>query len=369
MARWTSYLSQTFGKLRERLKGDDPDALEVLPYLGYGTRERFYLLGRVLEARDIPPASADASAWENLLHSYRRFESDEEPGALLRARFGPDERVFRSDAEGYLGVWLELSQPLAEPYDGLQTLELELLKPRRARQRQTRFALAVLVPSPAARFGVISDLDDTVLQTGATSLPSMMSKVLFGNAHTRLPFEGVAGFYRALQGEHNPIFYVSSSPWNLYDLLVEFLELSDIPAGPLLLRDWGLDPLGLLRHGSHKLENIERILNCYPELPFLLIGDSGQEDPEIYAQVLRDFPGRILGVYIRDVSRDAERTAQIRALGAEALAAGAYLELVADTLAAARHAASRGLLEPGGVHEVAQAKRQDEAKEPAEGEG
>ena len=71
----------------------------------------------------------------------------------------------------------------------------------------------------------------------------MAKLTLLHNAHTRLPFEGVAGFYQALQrgrdGEaYNPVFYVSNSPWNLYDLLEDFLDVHGIPRGPLLLRDW-----------------------------------------------------------------------------------------------------------------------------------
>src|SRR5687768_17759104 len=81
----------------------------------------------------------------------------------------------------------------------------------------------VLVPY-GARFGVISDLDDTVVRSSATSVLKMACIVVRNNAHTRLPFEGVAAFYRALQlgpasESSNPIFYVSSSPWNSYDIL------------------------------------------------------------------------------------------------------------------------------------------------------
>jgi phosphatidate phosphatase APP1 len=82
-----------------------------------------------------------------------------------------------------------------------------------------------------------------VLQSSVTNFLKMARMVLLGNAHTRLPFEGVAAFYRALQrgasgGEFNPIFYVSNSPWNLYDLLEDFMDVHGVPAGPLFLRDW-----------------------------------------------------------------------------------------------------------------------------------
>src|SRR5690606_38566502 len=86
----------------------------------------------------------------------------------------------------------------------------------------------------------------TVLRTDATSFIKMMKQTFTRNATTRLPFEGVAAFYRALHmgskidQYKNPLYFVSSSPWNLYDMLEEFWTLNEIPAGPFLLRDLGI---------------------------------------------------------------------------------------------------------------------------------
>jgi len=220
----------------------------------------------------------------------------------------------------------------------------------------------VLVPPASARFGVVSDIDDTVVRTDATQLLRMARTVFLGNARTRLPFPGVAAFYRALEsgprGSHgiagNPLFYVSSSPWNFYELLVEFLELQKIPLGPILLRDWGITPEELVptTHATHKLAAIRRIFATYPELPFILIGDSGQEDPEIYAQVIREFPNRVLAAYIRNVSADEARRAAVRKLGEELAAEGRTLLLADDTLTAAKHAAANGWIDPSALPDV-----------------
>jgi phosphatidate phosphatase APP1 len=376
MARFARYLARAVGaiddgvdsvryRLAERFARE---ALVAFPYLSYGTDTRLYILGRVLEVRNIQPAEESASLWQNFRDAYRRFSSNEAPHAQVLVRHhGTDTaQRFVADAEGYFGGWLELAQPLPPEHAYLQPTEVELLAPLRERQRDTRFAGHAVVPDARARFGVISDIDDTVLKTGATSLLTMTRKTLLGNARTRLPFEGVDAFYQALHREGgadtNPIFYVSSSPWNLYDLLIEFLDVNEIPAGPLLLRDWSMNPLELLsmRHAEHKLQAIEQILATYPDLPFILIGDSGQEDPEIYAQVLRDFPGRILDIYIRDVTPNPERDRQIQELAAEAEGSGANLVLVPDTVTAARHALGRGWIAPEDIPEVARAKAEDE---------
>jgi phosphatidate phosphatase APP1 len=201
---------------------------------------------------------------------------------------------------------------------------------------------------------VISDLDDTVVRSSATNVLKMTWIVVRNNAHTRLPFEGVGAFYEALQrGEDgdsfNPIFYVSSSPWNIYDLLEDFLTVHGIPPGPLFLKDWSPTVLG--KHQDYKLGVIRHLLDTYENLPFVLIGDSGEEDPEIYLQTVREHPGRILAAYIRDV-KSAERDAEVMAVADEAGKIGTEMVPVTDTVAAAEHAASTGLVAPDAVATV-----------------
>jgi phosphatidate phosphatase APP1 len=245
---------------------------------------------------------------------------------------------------------------------GWHTVSLELADP--PNDVPVTATAHILAPAPTATFGVVSDMDDTVLQSEVTSFLRAARMVLLENALTRLPFPGVAAFYRALErgatgAEANPIFYVSSSPWNLYDVIDGFLEAQRIPAGPLLLRDWDFGRLSE-RHGRHKGLVIREIFDAYPELPFLLVGDSGQEDPEIYAELVRERPGRVKAVYIRNVTPHAERLARIEALAREIAAAGSTLVLADDTLAVARHAAMHGWIASDALAEIGGEKRDDE---------
>ena len=352
-----------FDTLKHRIKrGRLRDPLMVLPYLTYGTRERVLVKGRVLEDKNVRPARATDTVWSNLKNAYKRFDSDEVPNAEVRVRLGGADTVLTTDREGFFEAWIEPPETLpAEGY--LRDAQFELLSPHAKKQERTHFPGRVLVPPAHADFGVISDVDDTVLITEATSTLSLLRKILFGNARTRLPFTGVAGFYRALHQDRNPIFYVSSSPWNLYDLLTDFLRLNDIPEGPLLLRDWGISPTELLptEHSDHKHEAIEEILDTYPDMPFLLIGDSGQEDPEIYREVVARHPGQIRGIYIRSVTDQAARRDAIARLAAEVDERGVPLVLVANTLEAARDAAQRGWIARDDVDRVAEAMRAEAA--------
>ena len=147
----------------------------------------------------------------------------------------------------------------------------------------------------------------------------------------------------------NPIFYVSSSPWNIYDMLEDFLDVHGVPAGPLFLKDWSLTVLG--KHRDYKTGVIRKLLDTYEDLPFVLIGDSGEEDPEIYLQAVREHPGRIRAVYIRDVT-SGERDAEIMAMAEEARKRGTEMVAVPDTTAAAEHAASIGLVAPDAIAAV-----------------
>ena len=215
------------------------------------------------------------------------------------------------------------------------------------------------MPPATAKVGVISDLDDTVVQTGATDARALLRSVFLANARTRLPFPGVAELYRALQSgaagaENNPLFYVSSSPWNLHDVLSEFLALREIPEGPIMLRDWGLSERELLptSHGSHKLDAIRGIMDLYPTLPFLLIGDSGQEDPEIYREIVAHYPSRVVAIYIRNVTPGPERAARIGALAREVTEARSELLLAADSIEVAAHALDRGWIDSAALERV-----------------
>jgi len=338
---------------------------QVVGYHGYGTATRALVLGRVLQDEGIAPAEPTHGLWRNLVSMYQRIESDPLPGARVQLRLAGVERELVADDEGFLHAWVDVPAPL-EP-GAWHPVELELTGVARARGGVTMSR--VLVPPETASFGIISDLDDTVLQSDVRNLVRAARLMLLENARTRLPFPGVAAFYRAL--EHgasgsragNPIFYVSSSPWNVYDVLREFLDRQGIPTGPLLLRDWDFGR-ALLRTAGHKMRVIREILDAYPSLPFVLIGDSGQEDPEIYSEIVRRQPGRILAIYIRNVSPRPERDASIRDLAVTVAHVGSTLVLADDTLAAARHAAAHGWIANAALAEIGEEKGADEGAQP-----
>ena len=322
-----------------------PRPVIILPYRGYGNAEKLILPGRVLEDDGIRPARTGDRRWRNLRTFLKLIESDEVPYARLRACFQGVERELRADREGYFRV----EMPAPNMAAGWQRVELTL-----AADAGVRAIGRVLVPPAQARFAVVSDIDDTVVQTHVTNRVRMLLTVALSNARTRKPFAGVAAFYRALHAGVNPFFYVSKSPWNLYVPLAEYLDVQGLPEGPLFLRN-----LGLRMPRDHKCTAIAALLAAYPRLPFVLIGDSGENDPEVYATIVRRHPRRIRTIYIRSVNRAPRRLAAIERLIREVAPSGCQLVLAPDSEHAAAHAAAEGLIPASQLRPVRSEREKD----------
>ena len=379
MTTWKDFLLNTstnaevhFDRLKERLfkRLDTHKPYKIVYYRGFGSPSAVWLKGRVLRERDLSTPSDNDTLFQNILATYQRFESDEVPGVTVRVEAFGQEHTTVTDEEGYFDVTINPPEnlllgrawfPVRYSLDGVTQPGVDSPNTQEGVVKDGH----LMVSPPFSQFGVISDIDDTVLVTGATSLLQTARLTFLGNAYTRLPFAGVAAFYRALQSGpvttlFNPIYYVSSSPWNLYDLLIDFFRIQGIPKGPILLRDLGLDPnlLSSGSHHSHKLAMIRKVLDVNPQLPFVLIGDSGQQDPEIYSQVVRENPDRIRAIYIRDVTPET-RDASIRELIQTTNAHNVPMLLVGDTVAAAEHAAFLGLIDPDAIPEIRADRRAD----------
>jgi phosphatidate phosphatase APP1 len=332
----------------------------IQPYAGYGNKTQLYLAGRVLADRNILASTPEDRFWRNFGKMRRRFFTIVFPGVELEAEFQGERIQVSTDEEGYFEIRMHVDG--REVLEGWHSVRLRLLHDLLGRATEVVALGEVYFPAANPDYGIISDIDDTILTTGAARLWEMLKVTFTQNAHTRVPFAGVSEFYDALRkgSDHllsNPIFYVSSSPWNIYDFLMEFLEAHQIPKGPLMLRDLGLsrDQWIAGPHRDHKLKQIDHILNVYGELSFILIGDSGQEDPQIYLEIVTRYPNRILAVYIRDVSE-----ADLSTLTLEYLKEGVELILVKDTTDAAAHALAKGWILASDQPKIEAQKQTDE---------
>jgi phosphatidate phosphatase APP1 len=331
-------LEQVWDAARLRRRGSrTPADFRIEAYVGHGGAPGVVVRGRVL---DDPPPS-EAVEGEGVVAAVRRtlrhFMTDELPGVPLRITVGGTVVETVTDPEGYFLVRLTPERgSLTSPWT---TGTVELAGAYRGLTESRTTTLDVRVPGPDARFGIVSDVDDTILETGVQRIGQMVRQTFTGSALTRTPFPGAAELYRDLAGGGNPVFYVSSSPWNLHPFLVGFLRHRQFPMGPVLLRDL----LGGASGREQKAGRIHEVLDLHPDLPFVLIGDSGEKDPEVYADVVRSRPGRVLAVYIREVRLDPGDGRVERVSEAWSDDTVPFV-LAADSDAVRRHASTIGLL-------------------------
>lgn len=342
-------------------------AILIVPYEGYGTDRDIFLVGRVIRDNRIGKSTAEDSVWRNIDKMFRRFQTLVIPGVRVKAEIRGQEFIALTDEEGYFEFEVEVYAK-GNVLDKWESVKLTLLDQVIKKQGEVTATGRLLVPAGEVDYGVISDIDDTVISTGAMRLTEMLKTTFAKNAYSRVPFPGISALYKALHKgkdgiESNPIFYVSSSPWNLYDFLNELLVIHQIPAGPLMLRDIGLSRTEWISgsHQEHKLQQIRNILSVYQDFPFILFGDSGQEDPTIYLQIIKENPGRILSVIIRDVHESRRELAQTVGIQMEQL--GVKMLLVKDTLEASRYAIDQGWVLEEDFIDVVKTKQSDEKKE------
>ncbi|QQX75305.1 MULTISPECIES: App1 family protein [Aequorivita] len=288
------------------------DPIQIVTFHSYGTASHLYIKGRAIQDEGI---DLSKTGFFNLLwNSWKRFETDKVKNAKLILSLA-DGRTLETvtDSQGYFLIDATIKNLLpltdAEGWLHYSISFAEEIKGRKIQQNNS-FKGEILIPSQEAKFGVISDIDDTILHTGLTSFFkwAVVKNTFFKRAEKRIPLEGAAAFYHQLHdgksgSECNPVFYVSHSPWNLYRYLEVFLQKNNFPKGPILLRDF-VNPFAkkYKPEKPQKQKEIINILKTYPKLPFVLIGDSGEHDPDIYIEIAEAHPERILAIYLRNVN-------------------------------------------------------------------
>jgi len=319
----------------------------IIAYEGYGNSSEVNMTGMVLEDKGLDKPKAGQSKWKNFLAALKRFSGDDIPGIQVKVSFKGESRVTETDEFGLFSVKfrnLNLKAGDKHSYQAELTDEIEKGQPKVVANAE------VFVPSPKASYGVVSDIDDTILVSYASRTLKKLWIVLFKNALTRKSFEGFADLYQSLSAkgkEKNPVFYLSNSEWNLFDLLRDFREHNHFPRGPFLLRPMKSGGFKLFFTGKakeqHKLEKIALLFTIYPDMRFVLVGDSGQHDPLVYTEMARKRPERIKAIFIRRISPGMNRK-KLESLRQEMADLGIDMYLFDNTEEAREHARETGLL-------------------------
>jgi len=328
----------------------------IIPYIAYGSPSLVFVKGHVLDDRLLYQSQKGDKRQKNFRAMISRYISDGIPGVRVNVVINDIETQVVTDDNGLFEIEIPLDQPLA---NGWHEITYEVLDQIVEGQEKLASKGEVLINSGESEYVVVSDVDDTILISHATEALKKLRLILTKNSKTRLPFTGVASFYKALaQGsdgnQDNPIFYVSSSEWNLYDFLEDFCEVRNIPKGPFMLQELKTSLWKLIKSGggthTHKKEKIESLIKLYPDQKFILVGDSGQRDATLYSDIAKSHPDRILSIYIRDVGKKkkSRKVEKILSSANEEL----DMVLVSDSYEAAIHAQEKNYISAKGLENV-----------------
>jgi len=275
----------------------------VKVYHGYAHPGRMFIFGHVLSLSPLSRKKYRRNVWTNTLALLRSFMVKPVKGANVRLMWKGGWIHSKTEDDGFFKFEWDDKEPLE---NGWHSVSVEYFE----NERVIATGKGKIFMPPANQFACISDIDDTFLISHSSTIFKRLYVLLTKNAHSRKPFDGVVRHYQLLAkaattgSELNPFFYVSSSEWNLYDFINEFCKKNQLPDGIFLLNQikrlsqaW---KTGKSKHAT-KFMRIARIMEAYPDQRFILLGDSSQMDPVIYASIAEHFPKQVHAVYIRDV--------------------------------------------------------------------
>lgn len=295
---WFARLEHRFHVWREVRARKRGRTATVVPFAGYGGPGWVRVVGRVLI---VPPQRRGKDGELASIRGWRSFVGIPVSFGKVTVRVGDTEHQVVADRGGVVDAVIH-----ADLDAGWQTFHVST-------EDQEPVEATAFVVAESTTFGVVSDVDDTVM---VTALPRPF--IAFWNSfvldeHARIPVPGMSVLLDQLLRQHPgaPMVYLSTGAWNIAPTLRRFLSRHLFPAGSMLLTDWGPTHDRWFRSGrEHKLTNLRRLATEFPHVRWLLIGDDGQHDESIYSTFLEEHPESVAGVAIR------------RLLPAEAVLAG-----------------------------------------------
>lgn len=163
---------------------------------------------------------------------------------------------------------------------------------------------------------VISDIDDTIKHSAINSGAKEIFRNVFVRDVGELSIDGVRAWYGRLANMGCEFHYVSNSPWQIYPVLSAFFKSAGLPLGSFHLKQYNGMLQGIFEPvAERKKASLDKLMKDFPGRRFLLIGDSGEADLEVYTEAVCEYPGRVLGVFIRDVTTSKRKSFFDPALG------------------------------------------------------
>lgn len=273
----------------------------IIPYRGFARNDMIYVSGHVFSAYAVKPLAKNSSI-RNFFQMVKRYSMIPSPETEILIHIFGKEYPVKSDCNGLFKAII--------PIDRVVTTAV--IEYSASVCGQAKRFVSHIFHSTMEKVGVLSDIDDTILLSYVNQWYKMLYLLASKNALTRNPVPQINRILDAVRNYNQQIlptdfFYVSNSEWNLYDFLVDFFRQNNLPDGTFMLqrfkkglRDAILTPQ---RKDDHKYDSIRHVLDFYPDKEFILVGDNGQRDMEIYSRVCNEYAQRIRSVVIRDLGR------------------------------------------------------------------
>jgi phosphatidate phosphatase APP1 len=262
----------------------------MLPFAGYGGSGWVRVVGRVLI---VPPQRHTKNGDQPSVRGWRSFVGIPVSFAKVHVTISGRTHDVIADRGGVIETVIK-----ADLAAGWQTFTMTV-------ENQDPVEATAFIVGDEVKFGVLSDIDDTVMVT-ALPRPFIAAWNSFVvDEHARLPVPGMAVLLEQLVRQHPgaPMVYLSTGAWNVAPTLSRFMNRHLFPDGSMLLTDWGPTHDRWFRSGrEHKLSNLRRLAAEFPQVRWLLIGDDGQHDESIYSEFMQEYPDAVAGVAIRQLS-------------------------------------------------------------------
>jgi phosphatidate phosphatase APP1 len=251
------------------------------------------------ESLDLKP---DSNHSDNLQKRGWRFLIDNERGKDISVRI--DNRIFTlspSQPNGHFKQVIQLDSNTPQNTDWW--LSFDTVMPKRDKRQFT--GEVQLLSSQGV--SVISDIDDTIKQSNVLDKEALLENT-FLREYRAVP--GMAGMYHRWAKRRAAFHYVTGSPWQLYPPLYEFIADSGFPKGCFFMRYFRLKDSSFIDFLSSaedfKITSISALIQRYPQRKYILVGDSGEKDPEVYGEIARRYPNQILAILIHNITDEAK---------------------------------------------------------------
>ena len=271
-------------------------------YRGYANEQELIVMGHVFKPTSIEEYNFQKKNLKNATSVIKMFQMKTQANADVYLKHNNAKIHTKTLIDGYFKFCVPLDQ---NTNYGWIDYEVSIVYKNKTITTQDSY-----IRPHKGNLGVISDIDDTFLVSHTLNPFKKLYVLLFKNVNKRKIYDDVVAHYQALstagrenKEEFNAFFYVSSSEWNLYRFITKLAEIHQLPKAVLLLKDikTSLADFFITGRGNHnhKFDKIKHILEFYPNLEYVLLGDDSQHDPFLYEAICKIFPVTVKAVYIR----------------------------------------------------------------------